>query len=343
MGIDISFTEKSLMASKFALCRKHRTSVVGVYIKIPETGNDPWLKYRKKNKILTREAAQKISVDVADQLFKEAFRSETNTMFFDELSPATRRLLEPVAEYRATTYIPFKGLTSQRVNKALLEAGEDHRESYWYGELTYEQRIKICSKCPICMENERNCYVRFSNYQSIAGFKAGFNLTLSYMFSSEFNEKATDGLFSFPHLRHADNEKPKDVIPKLMMLLGNGEVNLAGEKFFNEAVVALGSISESIKADRIPNTGGPIINRFMSTLIYRNKYLWYKDAEPLIPLLETILESSDHLLFFSISFEDNATRLMTYGVVTRFQSILKNYISVLKTAVKYKLDIDMNY
>ncbi len=344
MGIDIGFTDKSLMQSKYALCRPFRSRFVGFHYEIPKEGVDELAQYRERRKVINLAHLQTEEPGLYERLTKDEppiFRRDTLYWHKDlperyALSSTDSRRLRKYVESQPSSRVRFRGMPRELADEWRQKADGALINAWW--DIPYDKQIETCKPCPIRPMDETNCYIRFSNYPGMNGFRHGFALTLLYSAGID-EEKLKRDYFAFPHLNREAGELPKHKIGELFEMCKDSPVNKGAEVMFNSVVDMLEQIKppDAISdMSKINMDSMPFIDQFISTYIYREKPYGIEDTRKVIPYLETMLEVADWAIWDT---NDDKLRRPVIAFRNRFQSL----VTALKIAEKYDLEVSMRY
>lgn len=343
MGIDIGFTDKSLIQSKYALCRPYRSRFVGFHAEIPKEGVDELAAYREKRKVINMAHLQKEEPSLYERLTKDEppiFRQDSlfwhkNMPEIYGLNSSDTQRLKKYVESSPSSLVRFKSMPRELAGVWREKA--DDLLNAWY-DMSYEKQKETCGPCPIRPMDETNCYIRFSNYPGMNGFRHGFALTLLYSAGID-KDRLKDAHFSFPQLNREKGELPRDKIIELFDMCKDVAVDKGAEDFFNNVVDMLENIKPTDAVSdmsKIDKESIPFIDEFISAYIYRETPYRIEDTRIVIPYLETLLEVADWAIW-----DTNNDRLRR--PVIAFRNKFQSLVTALKIADKYNLEIVMSY
>jgi hypothetical protein len=345
MGIDIGYTESSLRNCKYASCRPYRRKVVGVYSEPPESGVDSLLPYRRIDQLVNMPLLKMEEPEIYRDIMKDQppFAAKA-TWYWNESSfkdyyrdKGKAARIEQYIENKPTSYVSLDKVPKESALQLMGKVGEDNWYSAWW-QNSYERQQKICKPCPIRPLDETNCYIRFSNYPGMNGFRQGFALTTLY--ANTIDEKRMrDAWFSFPYVDRTKGELPKDKIGQLMEICEGTPVNKGGEGVFNHVVDMLESLKPNdmvCDAGKIENTDLPFIDKFISKYIYREKPYSVDETRSLLPYVETLQEVADWAIW------DANNKDIRTGIIG-FKDRISSLTNALKIADKYQLEVHMSY
>lgn len=345
MGIDICFTDESLKGCKQALCRTYRSNIVGLYSEPPKEGNDELAPYREQSSFLNLALLQQeephlhklMTKDSLPVFSRDALPWHNSLPGRYGIRGADARRLKGYVESKPSAKVYLRKMPRELADKLLAETGEGDIISAWY-DMPFEKHDQICRPCAVRPLDEDNCYIRFSSYPGMSSFKHGFSLAVLYSIGID-KEKLKGAYFSFPHLNREANELPKDKIGELFEMCKDSPVNKGAEIIFNSVVEMLekmkppDTVSDMSKIDTQPM---PFVDEFISTYIYREKPYSIEDSRTVLPYLETLLEVADWAIW-----DTNDEKLRR--PVIAFRNRFKNFITALKIADKYELEVRMSY
>ncbi len=243
-GIDIGFTDESLKRSKYALCKGYRSRYVGLYADVPKEGSDEFASYRAKYKVINMARLE----DEEPSLFQKLSKGEPPIFRQDflhwhesiaakyDLTDADARRLKNYVELQSSPRVLFGKMPHDMADELKRRESEHLINAWW--DLPYEKHKEICKPCPIRPMDEDNCYIRFSNYPGMNGFRHGFALTLLYSAGID-EEKMKGAYFSFPQLNREAHELPKHKIAELFEMCRDTPINKGPEVIFNSVVVKM--------------------------------------------------------------------------------------------------------
>lgn len=328
MGIDLGFTEESLVECKYALCRPHRKKYIGFYAdtteEFDELGN-----YRQVDQYVNMcQLSQEVPA-LYDSILNETHGKDDmqfwpwNKYWFREFytDGEKARGLLPYVQSKPSRVVLFDKMPKELRDEWMQKVDREELISAWW-HLPYEKHKEICKPCPIRPLDEDNCYIRFSNYPGMNGFRAGFLLAVLYSTTLD-EEKLRGAYFSFPHLDKQEGELPKDKLGELYEICQGTPVNKGAEAFFNGVVDLLEAAKpEGVESDveKIDLEPIPFIDEFLSKYIYREQPYKQEEIVQALPYLETMQEIANWAIFDTdgrparaniISFKDRFDRLIT--------------------------------
>jgi hypothetical protein len=328
MGIDLGFTEESLLKCKYALCRSYRKKLVGFYLD-PEDENSELTEYRSREKYVDmfhlRQEEPTLYSSILDETRGDVNRQEWpwNKHWFGDFYADRKkaRRLNPYIETKLGARVLFDKMPKELKEEWMQRVDGDSLISAWW-ELPVESHIRICSPCPIRPLDEVNCYLRFSNYPGMNGFRAGFLLTALYSTTLD-EEKLRGAYFSFPHVQTSKGQLPADKIEELFRICEGTPVNRGGEPMFNMLVDVIEKVKpEDVQTDaeKITMVPAPFVDEFLSKYIYREEPYTQEEIAEVLPYFETLQEIADWAVFDTnvhparaniLSFKDRINRLVT--------------------------------
>lgn len=343
-GINIGFTDRSLKQSKYALCTPYRQKYVGIYAEVPDQGIDEFAKYRKHYQAIDMVHLHFEEPNLFERLTKgepPLFRPDS-LFWHDDVASKYGLSVEDTVKLKSyivskpSPKVLFNMMPDELVDELLEEANEQVI-SEWQ-DMAYDSQIRVCKPCPIRPLDEDNCYIRFSNYPGMSGFKLGFALSAWYAVGID-EEKLKDAYFSFPHLDRQKGELPRDKISELFEMCGDTPLNMSTEDMFNNVVDMLERKKPpDVESDahKVDTTPMPQIDKVVSTYIYRSTPYNLEDTRKVLPYFETLLEVADWAIWDA---DDSPVRRSIIAFRQRFDGL----VTALKIADKYGLEVAMSY
>jgi hypothetical protein len=344
MGIDLGFTEESLIRCKYALCRPYRKKLVGFYSD-PSDGNSELAEYRSREKYVDmfhlRQEEPTLYRSILDGTRGDENRQDWpwNKHWFGDFYADRKkaRRLNPYVETKLGGRVLFEKMPKGLKEEWMQKVDSDSLISAWWS-LPFERHEGICRPCPVRPLDETNCYIRFSNYPGMNSFRAGFLLTALYS-TTLGEDKLRGAYFSFPHLDRQKGELPKDKLGQLYEMCQGTPINKGAELFFNKVVDVLDkAIPDNVEstAEKINLEEAPFVDEFLSTFIYREEPYSQYEIKQVLPYLETLQEIAEWAIF------DADVRPARANIVS-FKDRLGSLITALKIGQKYGIDPYVSY
>ncbi len=345
MGVDIGFTEESLRDCRYALCRSYQKKIVAIYSEPPEKGEDKLAPYRQVDKVVNMSLLELEEPQLYHELTKDypPFVRDTiwhwNKAWFNDYFTDRKKAskVRPYVETKPSPRVLLKGMSRELAEPLMEEVGEEHWYSAWW-QLPYEKHEQICKPCPIRPLDETNCYIRFSNYPGMNGFRQGFMLTVLYAETID-EQKLKEAFFSFPYVDKTKGELPKDKIGQLIEVCEGTPINKGAERMFNTVVDMLDKVKPEemeSSAEKIDMLDVPFVDEFISKYIYRDDPYSMQETRSLLPYVETLQELADWAIWDT---DHRGTRTR----VIAFKERIDDFVKALKIADKYGLEVFMSY
>jgi len=343
MGIDIGFTEESLMKCKYALCRPYRKKLIGFYSEQEE--NDELRDYREVEKYINMFHLRQEEPTLYTSILNETRGEENrelwywNEYWFGDYYKDKRKVkkLKPYIETKLSSKVLFEKMPKELREEWMQKIDREELISAWWN-LPYEKHQTICKPCPIRPLDEDNCYIRFSNYPGMNSFRIGFLFTIAY--AATFDEqKMKDALFCFPHIDRRKGELPKDKIEELYEMIEGTPINRGAELMFNAVLDMVESVKPpevESNAQKIIIEDTPFVDEFVSKFIYREEPYSLEETRKVLPYFETIQELADWAIWET---DHGGARSKILGFKERFDNLVK----ALRIADKYNLEVYVSY
>lgn len=227
--------------------------------------------------------------------------------------------------------IKSKYALCRKYMKKVIKVYKDGSKSNEWDNLGYEEQNKICAKCPICPIEDTNCYVRFSNYPSMASFRTGFIIVIAWA-KFKYSKPEKDNLFS-GFVDKAGYEYVKDLIK----YCEGAKLNKGAEALCNTVMDTLKNMDfDKISGGKIPQMDIPWIDEVISKLIYREKNYTKKEIKKVLPLIEKVVELASNIMW---DLESKELRNQVQVFKVRMEALL----TMLRIAKRYDLEIYVSY
>jgi hypothetical protein len=344
MGIDIGYTEESLVECKYALCRPYRRKIKGFYADIPD-GVDDLADYRHVERYVNMLHLSYEEPMLYRRILNETRCNETrdlwpwNDYWFGDFykDRRTARQLKPYLETKPSGRVLFNKMPKYLRDEWMKKPDDGQFITAWW-DLPVEKHIEVCQPCPIRPLDEVNCYMRFSNYPGMNSFRAGFLLTALYSATLD-KEKLEGAYFSFPHVEKGQGQLPADKIGELFEMCQGSPINKGAEVFFNNVVdvidQAIPDDAES-SAEKINLEEAPFVDEFLSKYIYREEPYTQEEIKEALPYFETLREIADWAIF------DADAKPARVHMIS-FRDSFNSLITALQIGQKYGLDPYVSY
>jgi hypothetical protein len=317
---------------------------VGLYLEVPEKGDDEFAKYRKQYQSIDMKRLYFEEPSIFEQLTKgEPPLFRPDSLFWHDdiaskcgLNADDSRRLRGYIVSKPSPKVLFSMMPDELADKLIEDSGEQVINEWQ--DMAYDSQLHVCKPCPIRPLVEDNCYMRFSSYPGMSGFKIGFALTALYAVGID-EEKLKDAYFSFPHLDRRKGELPRDKISELFNICKDTPVNMGNEGMFNNVIDVLERMKpDDVESDaqKIDTTPIPQVDNFVSRYIYRNTPYRLEETRAVLPYLETLLEVADWAIWDA---DDSPVRRSIISFRQRFD----NLVTALKIADRHNLEVAMSY